>query len=200
MTGVPGLPIAARHIWRNLMLHLRQEKNCNLETAKNLWTSYTDQERLDLVLAYKRRPVPGTTPQKRAASTDPRLTLEHNSPSTATASVSSPQQSAGPGLDPMPEQQQNPQPTPISTPSSDQSAARSVEHTQQQEIHPARRTWRLDSRGGLKIGDQPTPVRIRLVRRHLDAAPVPEDCSTAEVKKDAAAPQQMAGGRHFLGE
>lgn len=143
MTSVSGLPIATHHIWGDLMLHLGREKNCDPEAAKNLWTSYTNQERLKLVLAYKRRTMLGNTLHIRAASTDPGLTLEHNPPSSTTASVSSPQQSAGSGLDPMPEEQ-DPQPTPISTPSSHQSSARSVEPTQQQQqqTRPTRKLWR----------------------------------------------------------
>ncbi len=199
MTSVSGLPIATRHIWRNLMLHLARENNCDLEAAKNLWASYTDQERLNLVLAYNRRTVPDITPQIRAGSTGPGPTPEHNPPSPITASVSSPQQPAGSGLDPM-TKQQNPQPTSISTPSSQQSSARSVEPTQQQKNHPTRKIWRQNSLGELQIGDQPTPVRIRLVRPHPDAAPLPEEHSTIEDETHTAAQQQMAGGRQDGGE
>jgi len=196
VTSVSGLPIATRHIWRNLMLHLGREKNCDLEAARNLWASYTDQERLNLVLAYKRRTVPGITPQTRAGSTGPEPTPEHNPPSPIMASVSSPQQSAGFDLDPT-ARQQNPQPTSISTPSSQQSSARSVEPTQQQKNHPTRKIWLQNSLGELKISGQSTPVRVRLVRPHPDAAPLPEERSTIE---DETAQQQMAVGRQDGGE
>jgi len=177
------------------MLHLGREKNCDLEAAKNLWASYTDQERLNLVLAYKRRTVPGITPQIRAVSTGPEPTLEHNPPSPITASVLSPQQSAGSGLHPITEQQ-SPQPSSIPTPSSQQSSVRSVEPTQQQKTHPTRKIWRQNSLGELKIGGQPTPVRVRLVRPHPDAAQLPEERSTVEDERDTTAQQQIAGGKH----
>lgn len=174
------------------MLHLGQEKNCDLEAAKNLWASYTDQERRDLVLAYKRESTPGTTSQTRAVSSDPEPTLEHNPPNQGMASASSPQQSVETGVDPT-KKLQNPQPTFISTLASQQSSAPSVEPTQQQKPQPTRQLWRQNSLGELQIGDQPTPVRIRLVRRQPAAATTPEERSTTS----AAAQQQTAEEKHI---
>lgn len=200
-TSVSGLPTVTRQLRQSLMQHLRREKNCDLEAAKNLWASYTEQERLNLVLAYRTRRVPRITPQIRAVSTDPNLTPKHDPPRLTMASASSLQQSTGSGLDPMPEQQ-NPQPTPSSTSSSQQSSAGSVDPTmKQQKTQRNSRIWRQNSLGELKIGDQPTPVRIRLSRSgpYPDTAQLSEERSTAENERDAAAQQQVAGGRHDNG-
>ncbi len=183
------------------MLHLGREKSCDLEAAKNLWASYTDQERLNLVLAYKRRTVQGITPQIRAGSTGPEPTPEHNPPSPITASVLSPHQSAGSGLDPITEQQ-SPQPNSIPTPSSQQSSGRSVESTQQQKARPTRKIWRQSAKmvkrlrfARLKSDKQPPPVRVRLVNSHLDAAPLSKKRSTIEEKTDTTTQQQITGRR-----